>query len=199
MTITNESVRSVLDAAAPSQSIPVKPVSRREFLYYVWGASCLLLAGGTIGAAKLYLMPRNGGLIEGKDYLHLSVQDLPIVGEPPRYIREGRLWLSNAADGLYSLDGTNYKYPYDTFFKWSDANMRFEDPVYGTKFTATGAYIEGPRNRMHFTHLTQYVIQVITPSGVRETPAEGGPVSIEGATEIVVLLYRTIQFPTALG
>lgn len=48
------------EAAAEMQvEAPVNlPLSRREFLYYVWGASMALLLAGAGGATIWYVLPR---------------------------------------------------------------------------------------------------------------------------------------------
>ncbi len=50
--------------------------SRREFLYYVWGASLALALGGTAAGVTWYMLPRP----KPGDIITVSPEDVPLRG-----------------------------------------------------------------------------------------------------------------------
>jgi cytochrome b6-f complex iron-sulfur subunit len=168
--------------AAESVSLP----SRREFLYYIWGASIVLI-GGQIGAGLLWFaFPR---FAEGEfgGTFRVDPTELPAAGAAPISKPEGRFWLSRPL-----MDGN------DTFValygvcthlgclpKWVDVNGRFECPCHGSKFQASGAYIEGPAPRS----LDRFRTTIIFTDGTSVTSNDqGDPIPLEGRTIQTILV-----------
>ncbi len=160
------------DAGAVSVSAP----SRREFLYYIWGASMLML-GGELGAGVLwYAFPR---FKEGEFGGTFSVNptDLPPQGEAPVAKPEGRFWLSYPDEGFVAL------YAVCTHLgclpSWNDQNFRFECPCHGSKYQLDGTYIEGPAPRS----LDRFKTTIFFSDGTTaESDAIGDPIPINGRT-----------------
>jgi hypothetical protein len=155
-------------------------LSRREVLNYAFGASIALALAGSCGGLVWFMqqVPKKnvlGGVFE------LDLADVPTPQTRPVVFTKGLCWLVNIDGGLLALDG------HCTFdrvlFKWAESNWRFECPLCGSKYRLDGTWIEdiAPRD------LDRYVLEVRTSSGGRTTPSSGNPVSIDGATEI--LLY----------
>ena len=138
-------------------------LSRREFLYYIWGASMALFAAQSAGLLVWFLIPRFregefGGLFP------LPVGDVPETpnGEPLNY-PDGRFWLVNvdttqpndlmsrAPDEEADLKGVLAIYKVCThlgcIYSWTPANNRFECPCHGSKYRLDGRRIEDPAPR----------------------------------------------------
>lgn len=172
-------------AAAPAAQGAVKPVSRREFLYYIWGASMAVLLAQGAGAIIWFALPRfregeYGGLFT------IDATTLPAVGDAPQRNPAGRFWLTNTPDGLMALSMVCTHL--GCLFAWVDANGRFECPCHGSKFERNGQYIEGPAPR----NLDRFAVTANTPGGP-VTNAEGDPVNVGGASSIVVNTGRKIK------
>jgi Rieske Fe-S protein len=189
----------MIEATANNTS---KIISRREFLYYLLGASAAALAAGTCGAANWFVMPYLPLPAQRGLYIFTPSQ-LPSVKEPPKpfsYINQNivpnasaNFWLSNADQGLVAF---SQSCPYrGCLFKWNINGTavypfpHFVCPCCGSQFSAGGVYIDGPAPR----NVDQFAIEVVTPNGNRYTPADGGPVDIHGATQIVVDTQKKIM------
>ena len=86
-------------AAAPT---PVAPqgVTRREFLYYVWGASMALFLAETAGISVLFALPRfKEGQFGGK--IAVSVTDFPKVSDAPVANNLGKFWMVTTDKGAH--------------------------------------------------------------------------------------------------
>src|SRR5690349_10912823 len=85
-------------AATPATTTPATPpMTRREFLYYIWAASMALFMAETGGAILWFAYPRFkegtfGGVFE------LDVSEIPPPGSGPKPFDEGRFWLVNLGD-----------------------------------------------------------------------------------------------------
>ncbi len=79
-------------AASAGPSVP--PMTRREFLYYIWAASmALILAEGT-GALIWFAIPRfKAGEFGG--VFTLDIANVPPVDSGPVAFDAGRFWLVN--------------------------------------------------------------------------------------------------------
>lgn len=157
------------------------PLSRREFLFYIWGASMALTLAGSGGAILWFAYPRfREGEFGGEFPVPASL--IPATDVPPEENAEGRYWLVNTDKGALAL----YKVctHLGCLYKWVPSKNRFECPCHGSKFTREGQYIEGPAPR----HLDRFVIKVLDADGnvVAETvsgdanddPEAGGPVDV---------------------
>jgi hypothetical protein len=158
-------------------------VNRREFLHYVWGAGAALLAAESCGAITWFALPHERfGFGQAADLFKFDPRDIPALNGPPYLFVDAGCWLSNLSGGLLVLSRVCVHDP--TLFKWVPTNNRFECPSCGSKFRADGTFIEGqgPAQR----DLDRFVVQVRTPNGTLTALTDGGPVEIQGATEIVV-------------
>ena len=166
-------------AATPDTQVITKGVSRREFLYYIWGASMALLLAESGGAIVWFALPQfRAGEFGG--VFNLAPGSLPAVGSPPVLKPDAKFWISNTDKGLLALSQVCVHL--GCLFKWSDTNGRFECPCHGSKYQADGTYISGPAGRS----LDRYIVTVTTPGGPIKTGPDGGAVPITGASVIVV-------------
>jgi cytochrome b6-f complex iron-sulfur subunit len=180
--------------AAANNSFEIPKINRREFLYYLGGASLALAAAQTCSLVTWYTAP-HVRYIEEEGYLQLDFDTLSLM-RPIQILvksadRNGRqgvpCWLNDYENRLLALNGFC---PFEgTRFYWVDFNYRFECPMCGSKFTRLGKYIEGPAYRS----LDRFVLIVTTPEGTFTTPNDGSPVSIEGATSVMLNINRVIQ------
>ncbi|SRR5581483_8604833 len=176
-------------AAAPATpDIQTKGVSRREFLYYIWGASMALLLAESTGTIIWFSLPRfRAGEFGG--VFTIDPATLPQKGTVPVVKPDARFWLSNTNEGLLALSVVCTHL--GCLYKWVQANNRFECPCHGSKFLADGMKIKGlgpaPRN------LDRFVITVTTPGGTTKTNTNGGPVKVEGATALTIDTGKKIK------
>ncbi|HEC24326.1 MAG TPA: hypothetical protein ENI95_15570 [Chloroflexi bacterium] len=135
-----------------------QPLNRREFLFYIWGASMALTMAGSAGAILWFAYPRfREGEFGGQFTLPVSV--LPPVDGTPEENPQGRFWLVSTDEGVLAL----YKVctHLGCLYKWTPNNNRFECPCHGSKFTRDGYWIEGPAPR----HLDRFVIRAVDANG----------------------------------
>ena len=137
-------------------------MTRREFLYYIWGASIALLTVQGAGLLVWFLIPRFREGEFGGRFL-VSVDELPGVNEEPANYPEGRFWLVNldstapnelmyqAPDEAEPIVGVAAIYKVCThlgcIYSWTPANNRFECPCHGSKYRLDGRRIESPAPR----------------------------------------------------
>jgi len=158
-------------------------MTRREFLYYIWGASIALVTAETAGAILWYALPRfKAGEFGGT--FQLDVAKVPAADSPPVAYNEGKFWLVNigpqaaqqtqgrGSSPQGESQGVMALYKVCThlgcLYKWVDNNNRFECPCHGSKFHLNGTWIEGPAPR----NLDRFVVQAVDASGkvLAETP-----------------------------
>jgi hypothetical protein len=169
----------------------VEKPNRREFLYYLGGASLALLGMGGVGMLTRFLNPP---LHEGVEsgIFEVDLMNLSKIGRGPLPIMPGHYWLARIDGGLIALDGhcTFWRSSNNEggYYKWIVSNNRYECGVCGSKYRLDGSYIEGPSQR----GLDRLVVEVKTSNGIFTTPPDGSPVNIEGATKIVVDTNRVI-------
>ncbi len=184
------------------------PMTRREFLYYVWGASMALFMAQMGGAILWFSLPRfKEGEFGGE--FRIPVADLPAPDSAPQDNPAGRFWITNVGPGRAGetrYDGVprfnEFRSPNEgikviykicvhlgCLYSWVDANDRFECPCHGSKYTADGITINGPANR----NLDVFNYKFVDASGntlaEMEADAAGNilPLAIpEGAAELVI-------------
>jgi cytochrome b6-f complex iron-sulfur subunit len=84
-------------APAASATPSVAPMTRREFLYYIWAASMALILAETGGAIVWFSIPRfKAGEFGG--IFTLDLADVPPVDSGPVAYDAGRFWLVNNGD-----------------------------------------------------------------------------------------------------
>jgi cytochrome b6-f complex iron-sulfur subunit len=187
---TATSVRA--KSAAPSSagvqatsSVQVAAPSRREFLFYIWGASIALLTGEAAAGLIWFAFPRfKEGEFGGT--IVFDPEDLPAVGAPPSTNPTGRFHITNTDEGLRAL------YQVCTHLgclpKWVPTNTRFECPCHGSKFELSGEWIEGPAPR----HLDRFIATVVYADGTTaETPSDGGPIPLDANRQIAEIRINT--------
>jgi cytochrome b6-f complex iron-sulfur subunit len=174
-----------MEAASAAPAVTVAPPSRREFLYYIWGASLALLLGQAGAGVLWFAFPR---FREGEfgGVFTVGAVDLPGVGLPPNSIPSGRFHLSNTPDGILALFGVCTHL--GCLPKWVDTNGRFECPCHGSKFTGDGSYIEGPAPR----GLDRFNIELVYADGTRvQSDGSGSPVPLQAGTSLLEIRVNT--------
>ncbi|MGB7338660.1 MAG: Rieske (2Fe-2S) protein [Phototrophicaceae bacterium] len=174
---------TVQDNAAPQ--VTVDAPSRREFMYYIWGASIALLLG-ELGAGLLWFaFPRfKEGEFGGT--FPFNPSDLPSAGTPPQWNPGGRFHISNTENGLLALYGVCTHL--GCLPKWVPSNDRFECPCHGSKFQGNGSWIEGPAPR----GLDRFpVVVTYTDGSSVSTASEGGPVVLDSSRTIASIAVDT--------
>jgi nitrite reductase/ring-hydroxylating ferredoxin subunit len=156
-----------------------KGISRREFLFYLGGASAALFAAATCGGLYWFTQQRlTYGRASGVFLIESS--RLPTTALNPVFQDEAEIWLVLSEGGLIAL---NARCVYDNYiFKWIQNNQRYECPACGSKFRLDGTWIEGPANR----DADRFPVEVRTADDTRTTPADGAPVRVENATSVIV-------------
>ncbi len=130
------------DVQIPEDGVQIPMVSRREFLFYVWGASMALVTAGSTGALIWFMLPR---FKEGEFGGIFRESTIPVQGAPPLNNPTGKFWLSHSEEGVAAL----YKVctHLGCLYAWVANNGRFECPCHGSKFFLSGKWIEGPAPR----------------------------------------------------
>jgi cytochrome b6-f complex iron-sulfur subunit len=138
--------------SAPAQAAPrrdtvevnVAAPSRREFLYYIWGASIVMLLGQATAGILWFALPRfREGEFGGT--FRFTGADLPAVGDAPVNFPAGRFWLSNSENGFFALYGVCTHL--GCLPKWEAQNNRFACPCHGSQYQIDGTWITGPAPR----------------------------------------------------
>lgn len=147
-------------------------ISRREFLYYVWGASIALVALQGAGLLVWFLIPRfREGEFGGT--FTVGLEDVPPINTTPINFAEGRFWLVNldstqpndlmyqAPDEPNPIQGVAAIYKVCThlgcIYSWTPTNNRFECPCHGSKYRLDGRRVESPAPRT----LDRFLLQAI--------------------------------------
>ncbi len=147
-------------------------ISRREFLYYIWGASIALVTLQGAGLLVWFLIPRfREGEFGGT--FTVSVDDVPPVNSSPINFAEGRFWLVNldsgqpnelmyqAPDESNPIQGVAAIYKVCThlgcIYSWTPTNNRFECPCHGSKYRLDGRRVESPAPRT----LDRFLLQAV--------------------------------------
>lgn len=175
-TITASETRAAVTPRASAAPVEVAAPSRREFLYYIWGASIVLLLGEVTAAIVWFALPRfKEGTFGGT--FSFPPTRIPSQGTQPVAVPEGRYWVSNADEGLVVLYGVCTHL--GCLPKWVDTNNRFECPCHGSKFQLNGTYIEGPAPRS----LDRFPTKVFFTDGTTvEMNSDGDPIPLNGKT-----------------
>ncbi len=179
--------------AAQGQSatveVDVSLPSRREFLYYIWGASIAMVVGEIVGATLWFAYPRfRAGEFGGTFTIEPSA--LPPPDGAPIAKPEGRFWLSrpneNGQDTFVAL--YNVCTHLGCLPKWVDVNNRFECPCHGSKYQKDGHYISGPAPRS----LDRFVSTITYSDGTTAvTDAAGDPIPLDDSKTIVSITINT--------
>jgi cytochrome b6-f complex iron-sulfur subunit len=161
----------VLGPTEPAASLPL---SRREFLYYLWGASMAVFLAGSAGASLWFMLPR---FREGEfgGVFTLPIGDIPPADSGPKEYAAGRFWLVNVGPKTlgdprqprdYHLQaGVKALYKVcvhlGCIYRWTPTNDRFECPCHGSKYLKSGTRIDGPARR----NLDVFIMEIIDAQG----------------------------------
>jgi cytochrome b6-f complex iron-sulfur subunit len=186
--------------AAERQLSP--PLSRREFLYYLWGISMVVFMAGSGGASIWFMLPR---FREGEfgGVFTIQASEVPPADADPSEFPEGRFWLINlgqtsVADPRQPADypqqaGVKAIYKVCThlgcLYRWTTTNNRFECPCHGSKFLKSGSRVDGPARR----NLDIFMIEALDASGqvvARSEPARNGGEGLAVALTADVVALR---------
>jgi len=146
------------------------PLTRREFLYYVWAASVALFTAETAGALFWLALPRFKPGLFGAGFT-IPIERMPLPDSPPLAFDEGRFWLVNVgpqtvADplhpsgftmgpGLLALDKACTHL--GCTFLWYEPQGAFVCPCHGSKFLIDGTRVHGPAAR----DLDRYQVRIL--------------------------------------
>jgi cytochrome b6-f complex iron-sulfur subunit len=168
------SQRTVTSKAETTQ-VEVNIPSRREFLYYIWGASMVLFLGEAAAGLIWFMLPR---FKEGEfgGIFTFNPAEVPVAGTAPASVPVGRFHVSRTED-----DGLIVLYSVCTHLgclpKWVETNHRFECPCHGSKFELDGKYIEGPAPRSLDRFRTMVTFEDDTTATTNDV---GDPILLEG-------------------
>jgi cytochrome b6-f complex iron-sulfur subunit len=200
---------SAKEAPTTTQTAPpVPPMTRREFLYYIWAASMALFLAEAGGAILWFAVPRfKEGEFGGA--FPLDIAEIPPVDAGPVAYDAGRFWLVNNGPkelehhNTYNGDKLAVDYPQQPgvkalykvcvhlgcLYKWVPTSDRFECPCHGSKYLPTGVRVDGPARR----NLDVFVIEAYDANGtmIAKTTAasgnlDGQAIDITGAVRLVV-------------
>jgi cytochrome b6-f complex iron-sulfur subunit len=153
-------------AAPPAPAAP-KGVSRREFLFYVWGASMALFLAETAGISVLFALPRfREGQFGGK--IKINAADFPKVGDMPVANNEGKFWMVTTDKGIVA----HYKVctHLGCIFQYDTQGKRFACPCHGSQFKEDGEWIAGPAPR----GLDRFALEAYDQSDTMVAQAQDG-------------------------
>lgn len=175
-------------------------MTRREFLYYVWGASMALFTAEAAGLIIWFAIPKfREGQFGGA--FPVSVESLPDVNAPPANFPDGRFWLVNldttssegsermyqASDEDGPIIGVAAIYKVCThlgcIYDWNGANERFECPCHGSKYRLDGRRIEDPAPRS----LDRFLVEALDANG-----------EVLATADTMVLADTTVYAPIVL-
>jgi len=181
--------RETARKTAAAAQVNANPVSRREFLYYIWGASLVLLMGEGVAGLIWFAIPRfKEGTFGG--IVHIAPNKIPKADTAPYHDTDAKFWVSNSDEGLVML------YQVCTHLgcipKWIETNNRFECPCHGSKYQLDGHYIEGPAPRS----LDRFQTTITFADGsTAASDSAGDPIPIAGKTiaDVVVDTGKRIK------
>jgi cytochrome b6-f complex iron-sulfur subunit len=182
-----------------------EPLSRREFLYYVWAASMALFVGQGGGALLWFAVPRfRAGEFGG--VFQLDPAAVPPPDTAPVSYDSGRFWLvtvgpQTAADPRRPEEGHTtqpgvlalYKVcvHLGCLYKWQPTSDRFECPCHASAYLKDGTRVRKPASR----DLDRFVIRALDAEGrvLAETrsgdpnrdPAAGQPLPLPAGTAVL--------------
>lgn len=182
---TGETKATVPARGKAAAEVQVSAPSRREFLYYIWGASIALLLGEAGAGLIWFALPRfREGTFGG--VFNFPVDKIPLENAAPAQVPEGRFWVSQPTEGLVVLFGVCTHL--GCLPKWSVTNHRFECPCHGSKYELDGKYIEGPAPRS----LDRFQTTVTFEDGSTATmDSIGDPIPLDGRGNITNVAINT--------
>ena len=158
-----------------AQSVPAAPpLTRREFLYYLWAASMALFLAESGGAVVWFAVPRfKTGEFGGVFIVPLAA--LPAPDGAPQAMEAGRFWLVNV--GAQAVGDPRHPKGYATqpgvlalykvcvhlgcLYQWIPTNDMFECPCHGSHYLKDGTRVHQPATR----DLDRFVIRALDAQG----------------------------------
>lgn len=146
---------------ATATATEAQGISRREFLYYIWGSSIALIALQAGGLLTWFLLPRFREGEFGGTFTS-PVEAIPPTNDVPVPNAEGRFWLTNVdseqpndlmyrAEDEEPIQGVLAIYTVCThlgcIYDWNAPNTRYECPCHGSKYRLDGRRIQAPAPR----------------------------------------------------
>jgi cytochrome b6-f complex iron-sulfur subunit len=168
-----------------------KPVQRREFLNYVWGASMALFLAQFTGLSFFFALPRpRPGEFGGKITVNADEYKQALTDKAPIANNAGKFWIVNTDKGINAL----YKVctHLGCIYPWQSASAIFACPCHGSQFQLDGTYIAGPAPRS----LDRFAFVIHDASGaeIGKSNLDGSPVALpENAVRIVVDTGKKIE------
>ncbi|HEX2622076.1 MAG TPA: ubiquinol-cytochrome c reductase iron-sulfur subunit [Phototrophicaceae bacterium] len=193
---------SSTQVSAPAQAAPKKGAtevnvaapSRREFLYYIWGASMVMLLGQAGAALVWFALPR---FKEGEfgGVFHFTGGDMPALNDAPVNIPSGRFWLSNSDKGYFSLYGVCTHL--GCLPKWDPVNVRFACPCHGSQYQIDGTWITGPAPRPLdiFPSTITFEDGTVLETGADPNPIDLGGRAVDTVVDLAVDTGKKIKRP----
>lgn len=151
-----------------------QPLTRREFLYYLWGASMAVQLAAFGGAIIWFALPR---FREGEfgGVFTVEISSVPPPDSPPKPFPEGRFWLVNLGPETISDPREASAFPRQQgvkalymvcvhlgcLYRWEAGRDHFECPCHGSKYLKSGTRIDLPANR----NLDVLVIELVDEGG----------------------------------
>lgn len=183
-------------------------INRREFLYYIWGASLALFTAEFTGLLVWFMIPRfREGEFGGK--FAVDIATLPAVNTAPVSYTDGRFWLvqvdtdqanelmyASEEDPSEGIKGLLAIYKVCThlgcIYAWVPVNNRFECPCHGSKYRLDGRRIQDPAPR----DLDRFKVEVWDAenqllASSPEVDGAWGPVDISGLSNIARITVDT--------
>jgi len=182
-------------------------LTRREFLYYIWGASMALFALEVTGLTIWFLLPKfKEGQFGG--VFRLEVDVLPEANAPPENFPDGRFWLvtintlepnrlmcETEGDGGQII-GAAAIYKVCThlgcIYTWVAPNDRFECPCHGSKYRLDGRRITGPAPR----NLDRFKMSALDES---ETEIAFSSIADDGSYDVMKVPSETVWIDVNTG
>ncbi|MCI0725782.1 MAG: Rieske 2Fe-2S domain-containing protein [Chloroflexi bacterium] len=183
--------------SAEMTAVSSPTLSRREFLYYLWGASIAIFTAEFTGLLIWFALPRfREGQFGGT--FTFPVDKVPRPNDEPGAFPEGVFWLVNldttnpqgqermyqAEDEEEPIVGVAAIYKVCThlgcIYNWTPTNNRFECPCHGSKYRLDGRRIEDPAPRT----LDRFAI---TALDANESPLATSEVGSDGSYQALVL------------
>ena len=182
------------------------PMTRREFLYYIWAASMALITAESVGAIIWFAIPRfRAGEFGGK--FTIKLDQLPALDSGPAEYADGRFWLVNLSEqgandprtlpGYATAAGVVAHYKVcvhlGCLYKWVLTNSRFECPCHGSKYLLNGVRFDGPARRNLDRLLLQFVDaagQVLAATKTGDTdgdPTVGLPIPVPANAAAIIV------------
>jgi nitrite reductase/ring-hydroxylating ferredoxin subunit len=184
----------VVHTDAGSRAQVEKP-SRREFLYYMWGASMALALGGTAAGVAWYMLPR----ANPDEIVTWELDNLPHPGSTALVRPELRNQWSERFSIAHTYDDSlialHRVCPYnDCLVRWGIFGDFYECYCCGSRFEIDGTHLYGRAPRS----LDRFPMTVTLADGTTATTNEAGdPIAINGReiASVTVDTRRLIERP----